>query len=54
MTKAALNSFAFLNCQINAVASDPSNKVYIKSVVKNSNGKIMPGAKIEITIEEAR
>lgn len=42
----------FLNCQINAVASDPSNKVYIKSVVKNSNGKIMPGAKIEITIEE--
>lgn len=42
----------FLNCQINTVVSEPSNKVYIKTVVKNSNGKVMPGAKVEITIEE--
>lgn len=42
----------FLNCQINTVASEPSNKLYIKTVVKNTNGKVMPDAKIEITIEE--
>lgn len=42
----------FLNSQINTVASEPSNKVYIKSVVKNSNGRVMPGAKVELIIEK--
>lgn len=42
----------FLNFQINTVASEPSNKVYIKSVVKSSNGKVIPSAKVEIAIKE--
>ncbi|MDQ2087506.1 alpha/beta hydrolase [Herbivorax sp. ANBcel31] len=43
---------SFLNFHIHTVASEPSNKVYIKSVVKNSNGEAMPNARVEFTVKE--
>ncbi|TYQ14737.1 UNVERIFIED_CONTAM: hypothetical protein Cloal_1112 [Acetivibrio alkalicellulosi] len=40
-----------INSHIHSVASDPSNRVYIKTVVRNYQGRVMPNAKVTLNVD---